>query len=56
MSAVKDLAVVALPELIKQVGEGVREALKDGRERDKPCDHGRPGGRLCPACAERRSA
>ncbi len=46
------LAVAALPTLIQQIGEGVREHLTAQRERDKPCDHGRPGGRLCAVCAE----
>ena len=59
MSALKDIAVAVLPEIAKQVGEGLREAAKDRREaakdrreRDKPCEHGRPGGRLCSKCAK----
>ena len=40
----RDLAVAVLPVLIAQIGEGVREALRDRRERERPCAHGRPGG------------
>lgn len=49
MSAVKDIAVVLLPVVATQIGEGVREALK--ARRGAPCAHGRPGGRLCPTCS-----
>lgn len=49
MSAAKDIAVVLLPVVATQIGEGVREALKARRE--APCAHGRPGGRLCPTCS-----
>lgn len=58
MSTAKDIAVAAVPglatALITQIGEGVREKLREQRERDKPCAHGRPGGRLCAQCAEQK--
>lgn len=54
MSALKELAVAAIAPLINQLGEGVREELRARCERDKPCEHGKPGGRLCAACAEKR--
>ena len=58
MSVVKEIVVAATggaaSELIKQIGEGVREKLREQRERDKPCAHGKPGGRLCAQCAEQK--
>lgn len=50
MSVAKDVLVAVLPIVAEQAGRGVREALQDRRDRDKPCKHGRPGGRLCAKC------
>lgn len=44
------LLLAIAPTVAEQVGEGIREWLRARRERDAPCEHGRPGGRLCPHC------
>lgn len=49
MSVAKDIAIAALPSLIVQLGEGVREHIRAKRE--ATCAHGRPGGKLCPTCS-----
>jgi CMP-N-acetylneuraminic acid synthetase len=49
VTVAKELAVAALPALVMQVGEAVREHLRAKRE--AVCAHGRPGGRLCPHCS-----
>lgn len=49
------LAVAVLPVVVTQLGEGVREAIDARRRRDRLCDHGFPGGRLCVPCAEERA-
>ena len=55
MSLGRDVALAVAPAIASaiatQLGEGVREALRARREPDKPCTHGRPGGRLCPHCS-----
>ena len=47
------LAAAVLSPLVTQLGEGMREHLADRRRRNKPCEHGRPGGRLCATCKAR---
>jgi hypothetical protein len=54
MSFAKDIFVAVLPELVSQVGQGIREWMTERRERDK-CEHGIPDGRLCSKCYARRS-
>jgi len=52
MTLAKDLLLAVASTVAHQVGEGTRESLAAKRERDKPCKHGRPGGRLCAKCSE----
>jgi hypothetical protein len=48
------ILIAVLPVVVEHVGEGVREALAARREADKPCKHGRPGGRLCAKCTKKK--
>lgn len=56
-SLVRALLLAIAPTVAAQIGEGIRGWLRARREltqerpaTDVPCDHGRPGGRLCAAC------
>lgn len=51
-----ELVVAIAPTIASQLGEGLREWLRDrrARERAERCEHGRPGGRLCAPCADAR--
>ena len=46
------IAAASLPIVLTQIGEWVREVLRERRQSDVPCPHGRPGGRLCAKCTE----
>lgn len=46
----RDLAIAVAPTLLSLAWNTARDEITRAREAEAPCDHGRPGGRLCAAC------